>query len=86
MEGLGGVLEALGGVFEGLEGILKGLGGVLNTKVSQDSVKIGLGTRQEQNPRESPSGLSPPQADGLRSNVRCEARLAAVARLVDLPS
>ena len=54
------VLEALGGVLEGLEGVLEALGGVLKAKMSQDSVKMGPRTRQERNPRELPSGLSPP--------------------------
>ena len=56
------VLEALGGVWFGLEGVLgvlEALGGVLKAKMSQDSVKIGPRTRQERNPRELPSGLSP---------------------------
>ena len=43
-----------------LGGVLEALGGVLKAKMSQDSVKMGPGTGQERNPRELPSGLSPP--------------------------
>ena len=39
---------------------MEALGGVLKAKMSQDSVKMGPRTRQERNPRELPSGLSPP--------------------------
>ena len=67
------VLEALGGVLEGLERVLEALGGVLKAKMSQDSVKMGPGTRQERNPRELPSGLSPPSR-------RSEVQRAAVPR------
>ena len=72
------VLEALGGVLEGLEGVLEALGGVLKAKMNQDSVKMGPRTRQERNPRELPSGLSPPS--------RGQGWPAAVAGLVYLPS
>ena len=66
------VLEALGGVLEGLEGVLEALGGVLKAKMSQDSVKMGPRTRQERNPRELPSGLSPPsrRSEVLRALLR----------------
>ena len=70
---LGGLgrLRVLLGVLEGLEGVLEGLGGVLNAKMSQDSVKMGPGPRQERNPRELPSGLSPPSRRRALQRALC---------------
>ena len=50
----------LGGSWGRLGGVLDALGSVPKAKMSQDRVKMGPRTRQERNPRELPSGLSPP--------------------------
>ena len=71
--GLGGSWGRLGGSWGRLGGVLEALGGILKAKMSQDSAKMGPGTRQEQNPRELPSGLSPPSR-------RSEVQRAAVPR------
>ena len=77
---LGGILEPLGASWSRLRaswgrlgGVLEGLGGVLKAKMRQDSAKIASRTAQEQNPRELPSGLSPPSR-------RSEVQRAAVMR------